>query len=57
MRPTDNLRQTKRPRTRLFRFTEEEEVRIIVAMEAARRFMKKFGKGRLTYMINRNNYL
>lgn len=57
MRLTDNLRQPKRPRTRLFRFTEEEEVRIIVAMEAARRFMKKFGKGRLTYMINRNNYL
>ncbi len=57
MKPTTKTSEPRKPRARLFPFTEREEVRMIIAMEAALRFMQKYGKGRQPYMIDRDNYL
>ncbi len=58
MKPTTDLTTKRKTATRLFPFTEEEEVRIILAMQAASRFMHKYGKGRKPRLImNRDSYL
>lgn len=44
-------------RTRLFSYTEQEEMRIERAMREAELYFKEtFGKGRQPQMINRENY-
>lgn len=37
--------------TRLFRFTEEDEARMICAMASAVQYMKSYGKGRRPFSI------
>lgn len=59
MKPKTERGKRKLPSdTRLFRFTEEDEVRMITAMESSVRFMRKYGKGRQPYTLvtNYSNY-
>lgn len=47
MKPKTKRGKGKLPSdTKLFRFTEEDEVRMIIAIEWSKRFMANYGKGR-----------
>lgn len=56
MNKPQNPQQSK-THTRLFSYTEQEEIRIERAKKEAADFMESFGKGRRPQMINRDNYL
>lgn len=47
MKPKTKRGERKLPSdTKLFRFTEEDEARMIIAIESSKRFMKSYSKGR-----------
>lgn len=57
MNPNRNSNH-KKPSTRLFPFSDNEERMMLAAMQAASRFMHKYGKGRKPRLImNRDSYL
>ena len=57
MKKSKHPSQSIKMRTRLFSYTEQEEMRIERAMREAELYFKEtFGKGRQPQMINRENY-
>lgn len=48
--------KTKPLKTRLFRLTEREEMQIAYAIDSAKEYFKKYGRGRKPQMIDRSKY-
>lgn len=48
--------KTEPMKTRLFRFTEREEMQIAYAIDGAKEYFRKYGRSRQPQMIDRSKY-
>lgn len=48
--------KTKPLKTHLVHFTEREEMQIAYAIDSAKEYFKKYGRGRQPFMIDKSKY-